>query len=511
MSRIPFFGQGPAPQIARMDMQAATAPGRNWGAAFESIGQTVGQAVEKHREHKKAKEKERDFIDSFEARISKSLDFARSLGLNPDDSVEVRLAGKTYFNNPEARQLSEDFSRFQRDAQTARMNAQLEKQRRQQMKGSRQDRRREDELRTQQRSLFEGLLASPGTQLTPEGMALTRELEGYEQAAQPFIDTMGAVGMSPEQLAKIEQGQVDQIESFRQRLAGPSMRSPLPSSAEQMFPGRPQVQRFLRSAVEEEQNPELAFAMAAKMAKALPSREAGLLYRTAGSAGTGQQPYFFSESDANKAYNQTAASQGITPTKEGREAWVGQTKIKDLEKIRSAAVRTVKRFQLDTAKDVIGTSERLEKMILDIERDAATGAVISGGVKTLVARLFEPVGILTEEDKNQYAGAGGLKTKVAQMWDDLMTGALTEDQIPAIRAAVRILEEDAKETLREEGGKAVQSLSDGYNISLQDAVSRTALQEYLLSPAPGGAAPTATPTVPPGTITLPGGGQFTPK
>ena len=67
---------------------------------------------------------------------------------------------------------------------------------------------------------------------------------------------------------------------------------------------------------------------------------------------------------------------------------------------------------------------------------------------------------------------------------------------------MRILEEDAKETLREEGGKAVQSLSDGYNISLQDAVSRTALQEYLLSPAPGGAAPTATPTVPPGTITL---------
>jgi hypothetical protein len=110
-------------------MQAATAPGRNWGAAFESIGQTVGQAVEKHRENKKAKKKERDFIDSFEARISKSPEFAKSLGLNPDDSVEVRLAGKTYFNNPEARQLSEDFSRFQRDAQTARMNEQLIQQR----------------------------------------------------------------------------------------------------------------------------------------------------------------------------------------------------------------------------------------------------------------------------------------------------------------------------------------------------------------------------------------------
>ena len=129
MSRQPFFGQGPAPQIARMNMQEATAPGKHWGKAIESIGQTVGQAVEKHREHKKAKEKERDFIDSFEARISKSPEFAKSLGLNPDDSVEVRLAGKTYFNNPEARKLSEDFSRFQRDAQTARMNEQFMEQR----------------------------------------------------------------------------------------------------------------------------------------------------------------------------------------------------------------------------------------------------------------------------------------------------------------------------------------------------------------------------------------------
>jgi hypothetical protein len=488
-----------------MDMPAATALGRNWGAAFESIGQTVGQAVEKHRENKKAKKKERDFIDSFEARISRSPEFAKSLGLNPDDSVEVRLAGKTYFNNPEARQLSEDFSRFQRDAESARMNAQLERQRRQQMRGSRQDRRREDELRDEQRSLFEGLLASPGEQLTPKGIALTRELEDFEQAVPTLIDSMRAAGMPPEQLAKIEQEQASKIASFRDRLAfDPSMRSPLPSPAEQMFPGRPQVQRFLRDAVEEEQNPELAFGMAAKMAAALPSREAGLLYGRGGPAGTGQQPYFFSESEANKAYNQLAASQGITPTKEGRDAWTGQQDIKDLEKIRSAAVRTVKRFQLDTAKDVIGTSERLEKMILDIERDPDTGAVISGGVKTLVARLFEPVGILTEEDKNQYAGAGGLKAKAAQTWEDLMTGTLGEEQIDAIRAAVLVLEEDAKETLREDGEKAVRSVANGYNISLQDAVSRTALVEYLLSPAPGGAAPTTTPTVPPGWTKIPG-------
>lgn len=113
MARIPFYGRGPAPQIARMDMQAATAPGRNWGAAFESIGQTVGQAVEKHRENKKAKKKERDFIDAFEARISKNPGFAESYGINSDDTEEIRLTGKTIYNSPEMRPVIQDFSRFQ--------------------------------------------------------------------------------------------------------------------------------------------------------------------------------------------------------------------------------------------------------------------------------------------------------------------------------------------------------------------------------------------------------------
>jgi len=493
MARQPFFGSGPAPQIARMDMGVATAPGRNWSDTFKSIGQTVGDTLEKFRANKEKKKKEKVLGDTV---YNLFKDNPEVLGATGED--ELRTIANSLGKNPDALNF---VTQFQRDAESARVNEFA-------MKTRRKDWQREKTLRDEQRKLFEGLLASPGEQLTPEGMALTRELEGYEQAAQPFNDIMGAVGMSPDQLANIEQGQAAKIESFRQRLAGPGMHSPLPSSAERMFPGRPQIQAFLRKAVEEGQNPQLAFEMAAKMAAALPSREAGLLYGRGGSAGTGPQPYFFSEAEANKAYNQLAARENIPPTKAGREAWVGQSKIISLKDLRTDAVKTVKRFQLDTAKDIIGTSGRLEKMILEIERDPNTGAVISGGVKTLVARLFEPVGILTEEDKNQYAGAGGLKTKVAQTIDDLMTGSLTDEQIPAIRAAVLVLEEDAKETLREKGEQAVQSLSNGYNISLQDAVSRTALQEYQLSPTPGGA---TSPTVPPGTITLPGGGQFTPK
>jgi hypothetical protein len=364
---------------------------------------------------------------------------------------------------------------------------------------------REAKERQYRQKLFSGLLASPGTEPTQAAEDLTAEISGARNVADNMLSLATKSGASPETIDRMRANSEEKLAAFTQRLQGPDMSKRLPSSAEQMFPGRPQVQAFLRKSVEEGQDPELAFGMAAKMADALPSREVALRAAMSGGGSTSGSGYFFSESEAVQAYEQAARSQGITPTKEQTDAFVASANVKDLEKIRSAAVRTVKRFQLDTAKDVIGTSERLEKMILDIERDPVTGAVISGGVKTLVARLFEPVGILTEDDKNQYAGAGGFKTKVAQMWDDLMTGTLTDEQIPAIRAAVRILEEDAKETLRDDGEKAVRSVASGYGISLQDAVSRTALAEYLLSPEADPAQPNQSQTSnQPGRTTIPG-------
>ena len=68
MARRPFFGQGPAPQIARMDMQAATAPGRAYAAAFQKLGDIASDTLEKFREKKEEKERE----DNFE-RMAKKL------------------------------------------------------------------------------------------------------------------------------------------------------------------------------------------------------------------------------------------------------------------------------------------------------------------------------------------------------------------------------------------------------------------------------------------------------
>jgi hypothetical protein len=61
MARTPFFGRGPAPQIARMDMQAATAPGRAYRDAFENLGKVAADTLEKFREKKEEKDREDNF------------------------------------------------------------------------------------------------------------------------------------------------------------------------------------------------------------------------------------------------------------------------------------------------------------------------------------------------------------------------------------------------------------------------------------------------------------------
>ena len=64
MARRPFFGQGPAPQIARMDMQAATAPGRAYAAAFKGLGEDIGGAIEKYQLNKEKQKENKATIKS---------------------------------------------------------------------------------------------------------------------------------------------------------------------------------------------------------------------------------------------------------------------------------------------------------------------------------------------------------------------------------------------------------------------------------------------------------------
>ena len=393
----------------------------------------------------------------------------------------------------------------------ARLRDQQMQQSQQAMRFAGEDRDRDTKLRGERESLFKGFLASPGTTPTQAAEDLQSEISGARNVADNMLSLATKSGASPEIIARMKAESEAKLAAFTQRLQGPGMSNRLPSSAERMFPGRPQVQRFLQSAVEEGKNPELAFGMASKMAAAQPSREAGLLYARGGPAGTGQQPYYFSESDANQAYNQMAASQGITPTKEGREAWTGQAKIISLKDLRADADRQIRTADLGAKRETLIAYRDMKALF-------KTGNPLGGtAAKEKLARMLQPVGILTDSDIVRYGGSEALSDRIDAAIEKITTGNVDEDTERFIKEVGETLAKRAAQDISEGAEGIALDLRDSYGISEADVWAKTPLDELArlipqgLLPAPGGAAPTATPTNLPGAITLPGGGQIIPK
>ncbi|BAQ84590.1 hypothetical protein [uncultured Mediterranean phage uvMED] len=75
MAREPFFGRTPGPQIARMDVNQATAPGRMFAQSLTQLGQAVGGAIAKYGENKKKKEDQKINENAF-----------ISMGLTPEEA-----------------------------------------------------------------------------------------------------------------------------------------------------------------------------------------------------------------------------------------------------------------------------------------------------------------------------------------------------------------------------------------------------------------------------------------
>ena len=65
MARQPFYGRGPGPAIARMDMNAATAPGRAYGQMYANLGKQVGDTIEEYGLNKKKRAKLTGEIEAY--------------------------------------------------------------------------------------------------------------------------------------------------------------------------------------------------------------------------------------------------------------------------------------------------------------------------------------------------------------------------------------------------------------------------------------------------------------
>ena len=103
MAKQPFFGQGPAPYIARMNMQAATEAGRAYGNAFKNIGSEVGGYLKTYGENKKKSEAADMQIGAILEGMSEERKAEITSGDNPlGKSLEKFIQGELPYSKKEA-------------------------------------------------------------------------------------------------------------------------------------------------------------------------------------------------------------------------------------------------------------------------------------------------------------------------------------------------------------------------------------------------------------------------
>ena len=87
MARQPFYGRGPGPAIARMDMNAATAPGRAYGQMYANLGKQVGDTI---KEYGLNKEKRAKLTGEIEAHYEQNKDALAQIGMSGDEAQDKK-------------------------------------------------------------------------------------------------------------------------------------------------------------------------------------------------------------------------------------------------------------------------------------------------------------------------------------------------------------------------------------------------------------------------------------
>jgi len=87
MARTPFYGRGPGPAIARMDMQAATAPGRAYGQMFANLGKTAGDTIKQYGLNK---EKRAKLTGEIEAYYKENPNALGEIGMSGDEAQDKK-------------------------------------------------------------------------------------------------------------------------------------------------------------------------------------------------------------------------------------------------------------------------------------------------------------------------------------------------------------------------------------------------------------------------------------
>ena len=87
MARRPFYGQGGATPIAKMNMQAATAPGRAYAHMGKDFGDKIGSAIEQYGLNK---EKRAKLTGEIEAYYEQNPNAISEIGMSGDEAQDKK-------------------------------------------------------------------------------------------------------------------------------------------------------------------------------------------------------------------------------------------------------------------------------------------------------------------------------------------------------------------------------------------------------------------------------------
>jgi len=201
MARRPFYGQGGAIPIARMNMQAATAPGRAYAQMGKDFGEKIGSAIKKYAQNKKegeaadmqigailqnmTPERQQD-IESGEGELGKSLSKFID-GELPNSKKKALLGSLMTVNTADQLKRKEqmDAQRFLQQQELTKLNMQIAKQNLARQESADQLAGEEQEKTTN----FLNFLAQPGPdQIDPSGLdrnSVLRNIQAGKGATPP--------------------------------------------------------------------------------------------------------------------------------------------------------------------------------------------------------------------------------------------------------------------------------------------------------------------------------------
>ena len=204
--------------------------------------------------------------------------------------------------------------------------------------------------------------------------------------------------------------------------------------------------------------------------------------------------YVFSQSDANTMVTDAAKAAGVTLSSDQISRAASGISVVDAKDLRAEADKTFRRMKLDETDAILSARDEFYELL-------AKDSPVTGSIaKDKLARMVQPVGILTEEDLGRVAGSRAIRDRFEESLEELDTGKLSKTTITYLKDAVDSLSKVAAERKRAAVDTATRSLADQFKITPEDVQARTLFGTVLENIPEGlGLDPTAqAPTYEPG-------------